>query len=291
MLQVRFPMVRIEEVQGDEVGQDWGVAAAGWSALIQHELALFAAVFFLLGALDELAVDITYFWLKLSGRCKTHRIDDDALRDAPLGHRCAILIPAWRESAVIGATIRHALAAWPQRELWLFVGCYRNDPDTIAAARAAAPSDTRLHVVVVDADGPTCKADCLNRVFAALQRHEIDTGERAGFVVLHDAEDMVDPVALPLLDRAMEDCDFIQLPVVAMPQRRSLWIAGHYSDEFAEAHAKNMVVRSAVSVPIPGAGVGSAINRPLLDLLNEGRGGLGPFAAGALTEDYELCAA
>ncbi len=270
------------------VALDWWVAVAGWLAPFRHELVLFAAVFFLVGALDELAVDLTYLWLRLTGRVSTLRIDDRNLVGLPLSHRCAVLIPAWRETSVIGATIAHALTVWPQRELWLFVGCYRNDPGTAAAARAASQSDTRLHIVSVDVDGPTSKADCLNHLFKALRDQEKQTGEKAGFVVLHDAEDMVDPAALPLLDRALEDCDFAQLPVVALPQRRSLWIGGHYTDEFAEAHGKNMVVRSALGVPIPGAGVGCAISRPLLDLLDEGRGGRGPFAVGALTEDYEL---
>lgn len=270
------------------VALDWGVAAAEWFALIRHELVLFAAVFFLLGALDELAVDCAYLWLRLTGRGKTPRVDESQLLKDPLGHRCAVLIPAWQEAAVIGTTISHSLKAWPHRELWLFVGHYRNDPATAAAAHAASRTDPRVRVIMAAVDGPTCKADCLNHLFRALLDREAETGERAGFVVLHDAEDMVDPAALPLLDRAMEDCDFAQLPVVALPQRRSLWIGGHYTDEFAEAHAKTMVVRSALGVPIPGAGVGCAISRPLLDLLDEARGGQGPFAAGALTEDYEL---
>lgn len=265
------------------------MAAWEWFALARNELSLFAAVFVLLGAIDEMAVDCTYLWLRSSGRCLTPRIDEAKLSRGPLSHRCAIFIPAWQEARVIGATVSHALDVWPHQELWLFVGCYRNDPETAAAAAAArAQADPRLRVIVADVDGPSCKADCLNHLFTALRRREAETGEIAGFVVLHDAEDMVDPAALPLLDRAMEDCDFAQLPVVALPQRRSPWIAGHYSDEFAEAHGKNMVVRSALGIPIPGAGVGCAINRPLLNLLDEARGGRGPFAVGALTEDYEL---
>lgn len=44
-----------------------------WLALVEHELLLFASVFFLLGAADELAIDLTWAWLKVTGRAKTWR--------------------------------------------------------------------------------------------------------------------------------------------------------------------------------------------------------------------------
>ena len=47
--------------------------------------------------------------------------------------RAAVLIPAWQEAAIIEFTIAHALAAWPQAELRIYVGCYRNDADTLEA--------------------------------------------------------------------------------------------------------------------------------------------------------------
>ena len=110
---------------------------------------------------------------------------------------------------------------------------------------------------------------------------------KAHMVVLHDAEDMVDPAALVLLDRAVWRSDFAQLPVMALPPSDSRWIASHYSDEFAESHAKAMVVRDALGCAIPGAGVGSAIARPMLVRLARAHQGE-PFARHSLTEDYEL---
>jgi hypothetical protein len=38
------------------------------------------------------------------------------------------------------------LAAWPQKELTIYVGCYRNDAATIAAASTAAGQDQRVRV-------------------------------------------------------------------------------------------------------------------------------------------------
>ena len=258
-----------------------------WFVLARQELFLFAATFFLIGALDELAVDLTYLWLRVTGRARTPRIDEAALLGRQLAGRCAVFIPAWREEQVVTATIRHALAAWPQDGLRLYVGCYRDDLATLTAAMEGCGRDPRVRLVIHDAAGPTCKADCLNRLYRALQADEAREGAPARMVVLHDAEDMVDPAALPLLDAALDHADFVQLPVLALPQGVSPLVSGHYSDEFAEAHAKAMVVRSALGQGIPGAGVGCAIARGWLARLDAQRGD-GPFATGALTEDYEL---
>lgn len=262
-----------------------------WLSLAHYELTLFAATFFLLGALDELAVDLAYVWLRLTGRARTPRIDEAALLARPLAGRCAVFIPAWCEDGVIAATVAHALRAWPQPDLRLYVGCYGNDGATRAAAIQGGAGDPRLRLVVHDIAGPTCKADCLNRLFAALKQDEARDGAPVRMVLLHDAEDMVDPAALPLLDDALAGADFIQLPVLALPHRASPLVSAHYSDEFAESHSRAMVVRGALGQGIPGAGVGCAIARGWLDRLDMQRDGAGPFATGALTEDYELCRA
>lgn len=39
-----------------------------WLALVQHELLLFAGVFFLIGAFDDLLVDGLWLWFKARGR-------------------------------------------------------------------------------------------------------------------------------------------------------------------------------------------------------------------------------
>ena len=254
---------------------------------LQHELLLFAAVFFTIGLADELAIDAIYLWNRLTGRIRTPRIDEVGLRQDRLSGFSAVFIPAWKESAVIGATLSHALAVWRQRELRVYVGCYRNDAATMASAMAAAASDDRVRIVVVGADGPTSKAHCLNRLYQALATDEARSGMRAHMVVLHDAEDMVDPAALQVLDYAIWDSDFVQLPVMALPPSDSRWVASHYSDEFAESHAKRMVVCQFLGAAIPGAGVGCAIRRGMLDRLaleTQGK----PFPEGSLTEDYEI---
>jgi adsorption protein B len=107
-------------------------------------------------------------------------------------------------------------------------------------------------------------------------------------VVMHDAEDMIDPAALSVLDSHIEGADLVQLPVLPHPLGQSRWIASHYCEEFAEAHGKAMVVRDALRAGLPTAGVGCAIARHALATLDRKHGGDGPFAADGLTEDYEL---
>lgn len=119
-----------------------------WLALCQHELLLFAGVFFLIGALDDLCVDAIYLWLRARGRGKTARRQRGALVMRPLAGPAAVFIPAWSEAEVIGETLARLTAAWPQRDLRVFVGCYRNDPATIAAVMAAAAADTRVRLVI-----------------------------------------------------------------------------------------------------------------------------------------------
>ena len=265
-----------------------------WLALFQHELLLFAGVFFLIGALDDILIDGLWVWLKLTGQAKTPSVNREQLRRQSLNGPIAVFVPAWQEAAVIGDTLLHALSVWPQAGLRVYVGCYRNDPDTIAAAMQAAArlgksGDHRLRIVIHDRPGPSTKADCLNRLHQALRDDERRSGRLFTGVVFHDAEDMVDPGGLSLLDRALADgADFVQLPVEPVAQPKSRWLGSHYCEEFAEAHGKAMVVRSALGAALPAAGVGCAISRRALHQLSRRRIDGSPFDAHSLTEDYEL---
>lgn len=258
-----------------------------WLVLVQHELLLFAGIFFLIGAIDEFAVDLIWLWLRITGRASDRRLRPDQEASTHLAGQAAVFIPAWGEASIVGITIRHLLSVWPQTGLRLYVGCYANDPATLVAASRAAEGDARLRIVVHQHDGPTTKADCLNRLYQALEIDEARQGFRARMVVLHDAEDMVDPAALALLDEAIGTADMVQLPVLPMPQSRSRWIGSHYLEEFAESHQKTMVVRDALGAGVPLAGVGCALSRDTLARLAADRDE-GPFASDCLTEDYEL---
>ena len=268
------------------------MTAADFVGHLTAELALFAGVGFLLFGINDLAVDLIYFgrkaWRAVTVYSRYPRSFASELVASPAadgGGLIAVFIPAWDESLVIAPMLKATLQRLHYSNYRLFVGHYRNDPATAAAIASVA--DPRVEPVLVDVDGPTTKADCLNHLHDALLAFETETGVSARAVVLHDAEDLVHPLELALFDRLIGRAGLIQLPVLPLPDPESRWIAGHYCDEFAEAHIKELVVREAVGAAIPLAGVACAIARkPLASLaaLHDGR----PFAGGSLTEDYEL---
>ena len=255
---------------------------------IAAELALLAAAGFLLFALDDLAVDLIYFvrrgWRAATVYKRHARTDARTLHSPVDPGWLVVLIPAWDEAAVIGKMLRATLDRLAHPDFTLLVGHYRNDPATAAAIAEVA--DPRVVPVKVDRDGPTTKADCLNRLYAALVRIEAEQGRQAKAVVLHDAEDLVHPFELAVIDALIERAGVIQLPVQPLPDPGGSWIAGHYCDEFAESHGKDLVVREAVGASIPLAGVGCAIRRDALSRLSAAFDSE-PFGGGSMTEDYE----
>src|SRR5665647_2263420 len=116
-----------------------------------------------------------------------------------------------------------------------------------------------------------------------METDERRRGTRFRMVLQHDAEDMVDPAALGLLDAALARVDFVQLPVLPQPQPASRWIGSHYCEEFAEAHGKAMVVRGELGVALPAAGVGCAFSRELLRAIAADTRESGPFSVDSLT--------
>lgn len=258
--------------------------------VVRNELLLFSIFWIIILAIDELAIDISWIYLRLTGKVKSKALTADEAKARPDGI-AAIFVPAWQEAAVIGTTIGHMLRVWPNGSFVIYAGCYRNDPATREAIDRAAGGNPQVQAVVVDADGPTTKADCLNTLYARLCADEVASGTRYAAVILQDAEDMVHPAALCVIDRALKKADFVQLPVRPEVQSRSRWVAGHYLEEFAEAHAKELVVRDALGAAIPAAGVGCGFARDMLEKIAAMRlasGAIGPFAADCLTEDYEL---
>jgi len=258
--------------------------------LFERELLMFALFWLLIGMVDELVVDAVWFCLRLNPAHHTRRLAHDAGGRALHG-RIAVFIACWQEAAVIGATVTQMLNTWREDGYVLYVGCYGNDPETVAAVIATVGHDPRLRVVIHDRYGPTTKADCLNRIYAALCADEERSGCRFHGIILHDSEDMVHPLELTLMDRALFEVDFVQLPVrPELPEGRR-WVAGHYADEFAEAHARMLVVRDALGAGLPAAGVSCGFSREMLariGVIREREGDFGPFASECFTEDYEL---
>ena len=263
----------------------WG-SIAGAIDLVLRETLLFAALGILIGGIDDLAIDAGYMIVRLVRR----RRRGAANGEHPLPRRqkhLVVFVPAWDESAVIGAMLRAALARFDHPDYRVYVGTYPNDRATIDAVAAVAETDRRVRLVIGTRPGPTTKGDCLNTLWRALERDEAGGGVRADAIVLHDAEDVVHPAELHVFDQMIAEHVTVQLPVLPLVHRGSRLISGHYCDEFSEAHAKQLVVRAALGAAVPLAGVGCAIARPALDRLAAAQGGT-PFDPDSLTEDYEI---
>ena len=258
-----------------------------------RETLLFAAICFLIAGLDDFAIDLVYFGMWLRGRTRTPAFAElvgappGTDCEAPAGGRIVLFVPAWQEAAVIGQMLAAAFARIDHPDYCIYVGLYPNDRDTQRAVAAIAAAEPRCRIVIGGRAGPTTKADNLNVLWRALLRDEAAEGWRARAVVLHDAEDLVHPLELRLFDAVIGRADAVQLPVLPVPDAASRLVAGHYCDEFAEAHGKSLPVRQALGAEIPFAGTGCALRRDLLQRIADLRGG-SPFDPGSLTEDYEL---
>ena len=256
---------------------------------VAREALLFAAIGFLIGGLDDLVIDLSWMARHVARNATIYRRHRRVtLQDFPVPtRRFAIFVPAWDEGAIAARMLRTMLARLDCPKLVVFAGCYPNDSATVDAVADVAQDDRRVVLVLNPRPGPTTKADNLNAMWHALERHEAAVGDRFDAVVLHDAEDVVATGELRLFAHLLGRAEVVQLPVLPLVDRGSRWVSGHYCDEFAEAHVKQMVVREALGAALPLAGTGFAIDRALLGQLAAERGG-DPFDADSLTEDYEL---
>lgn len=254
--------------------------------VVARELLLFAAAGLLIGGLDDLLVDLLYFARRIIKGPATP-IRSYALPRPIRSGRIIVFTPAWDESAVIGAMLSTALGRFRHPDYRIYVGLYPNDPATILAAADVAERDDRIRLVIGSCNGPTTKADCLNTLWHALQRDMAAEDFQAKAIVLHDAEDVVHPDELTVFDSLIEERAVVQLPVLPLVVPGSRLVSGHYADEFAESHIKQLVVRTWIGAGMPLAGTGCAISPAILSRIAASRGG-DPFDATSLTEDYEL---
>jgi adsorption protein B len=262
-------------------------AAFSLIELALREISLFAACGFLLLGASDVAVDAIWIvrtlWRRATVYRRFARARVDTLGQPKAPGPLAVFVPTWEEADVIGDMLRHALRTFDHSDYLIYVGCYPNDRAGIRAVDAF--EDPRVRLTVLEVPGPTTKADCLNGLWRQMLADEAAEGRRFKAVVLHDAEDVVHSAELKIFDLLIERFDLVQLPVLPLLDPNSRWIAGHYADEFAEAHGKELVVREAIGASVPSAGVGCAFSRESLERMDKGDG---PFDSDSLTEDYEL---
>jgi adsorption protein B len=198
----------------------------------------------------------------------------------------AVFVPLWREHAVIGRMLEHNLAAIQYQNYHFFVGVYPNDTATVRAVTEQASRHPRVHIAMCPHDGPTSKGDCLNWIYQRMKEHEARHRRRFRVVVLHDAEDLIHPESLRLINWFSRRYAMVQIPVLPLATGLAEWTHGLYCDEFAEYQRKDIPVRQYLGGFLPSNGVGTGFERSALERLAATRCGR-PFDPACLTEDYE----
>ena len=268
----------------------WDLLIADYYAGLEILAAIVAIVIFI-SSLDDLFIDLWYWGRRISRHLSLQRRNYSPLTAEQLLERgeqpLAIMIPAWQEQDVIAAMVQNMVEVLNYQNYVVFVGTYVNDPATIEEVERMKKRYRQVIRVEVPHPGPTSKADCLNFVVAEIFNYERETGTEFAGVVLHDSEDVLHPMELKFFNYLLPRKDMIQLPVASLEREWYELVAGTYMDEFAESHAKEMVVRESVSGMVPSAGVGTCFSRKaLVNLIGATHNK--PFNIASLTEDYDV---
>jgi adsorption protein B len=264
-----------------------------WIAILvfatQFLLAGCGIVFFVSG-IDDLFIDISYvIWRKRArlSPCAVHPSGPEGRLSVLAEQAVAIMIPAWHEAAVIRPMLTNTLRTVAYTNYHIFVGTYPNDPETQSEVGKVSAEFPNVHRVVCENAGPTCKADCLNWIFQSIRRYETEHHTVFSIVLMQDCEDCVHPLCLKVFNDLVPQYDMVQLPVFPLVEQSNLFTSGHYIDEFAEYHGKDIFIRALLSRAIPAAGVGCAFSRNALTRLADNNN-KELFNTSSLTEDYEF---
>ncbi len=268
----------------------WDLLIADYYAGLEILAAIVAIVIFV-SSLDDLFIDLWYWGRRIIRHLSLQRRNYSKLTAEQLLERgeqpLAIMIPAWQEHDVIAAMVQNMVEVLSYQNYVVFVGTYVNDPETIEEVERMKKRYRQVRRVEVPHPGPTSKADCLNFVVEEIFNYERESGIEFAGVVLHDSEDVLHPMELKFFNYLLPRKDMIQLPVASLEREWYELVAGTYMDEFAESHAKEMVVRESVSGMVPSAGVGTCFSRKALRSLI-GATHNKPFNISSLTEDYDV---
>ncbi len=266
------------------------VEAISWALLFAHLLIGFLAAVFFISGLDDLFIDINFVIRRAYRRLfvlSRHKPLSATDLLAVSEKAVAIMVPAWDESAVIGKMVSNTLNTLEYFNYHVFVGTYPNDSETIRVADAVCASFPNVHRTVCPKDGPTNKADCLNWIYQGILAFERENDIHFEIFVMEDCEDIVHPLCLKLFNYLIPRKDMVQLPVFPLERGWREFSSGHYIDEFAENHSKDMWVRERLTEGIPAAGVGCAFGRAAMDHI-AGQNNNQIFSIDSLTEDYEF---
>jgi bacteriophage N4 adsorption protein B len=238
------------------------------------------AIWILVSGLDDLFVLAVYL--------RRGRKSDSPLPTVrhPSEKRIGVVVPCWQEAEVIAEMVDHNVSAIRYSNYEILIGGYPNDEQTLNAVRSLENRYRHVHLYVCPHGGPTSKADCLNWIYQQLLLSEQESGKRFDLVVTHDAEDLIHPDELALMNRYTVAFDMVQTPVLPLATPFKKLTHGLYCDDFAEGHTKDLVARQALGGFIPSCGVGTAYTRQALETLAASESNR-VFEPSCLTEDYE----
>jgi adsorption protein B len=253
-------------------------------------LLIIVIVIFFISGLDDLFVDLFYLVQAVKRRIRTPKraasLTEKQLLQ-PAEKWVAVMAPAWDESAVIRRMLINNLRTLNYSRYHVFVGTYPNDEATQREVEMVRGLYGNVHRVVCPKDGPTNKADCLNWIFQGIVDFEKRNKINFEIFVLADSEDVMHPLSLRLFNCLIPENDMIQLPVFPLKMSWYRFTAGHYADEFAENHSKDLLVRELLTGNLPSAGVGCAFSkRAMTTAARYANNQL--FNIHSLTEDYEF---
>ncbi|WP_036243815.1 glycosyl transferase family protein, partial [Methylobacter luteus] len=257
--------------------------------VLMKGLLAFASTVFLISGLDDLFIDIWYVLRSLYRRFfipSYNPLTTEQLLSIP-EQPLAIMLPAWDESAVIRPMLINTLRTLNYKNYHIFVGVYPNDPATRKEVERVMEQYANVHIATCGSDGPTNKADCLNWICQEIRRLEKKEGIRFVAFIMQDSEDVIHPLCYKLVNYMFPQFDMVQLPVLSLPRKPWQLTGGHYLDEFAQLHQKDLIVRESISHSLPAAGVGCAFSHRALETVarynnNE------IFSVNSLTEDYDF---
>lgn len=248
------------------------------------------AVVFAVSGFDDLFIDLIYLaravFYRLMRLRHRHPMTLQhllAMPEQPL----AVMIPAWDESDVIGRMLANTISTVDYRNMQLFVGVYPNDIATQREVKRLQHQHPNIHCITCPHPGPTNKADCMNWIYYGIRDFERRNSARFELFVMQDCEDVIHPWCYKLFNAHIPQVDMVQVPVLSLLPRWYDFTAGHYLDEFAQVHYKDMLVREMLDQNIPSAGVGCAFSRHACQTLTNQRDGQ-LFNIDSLTEDYEF---
>lgn len=263
-----------------------------WLQFLSEPLYTFAfivAAFLMMSGIDDLAVDLYYWFFHLFAPRKLNRYRSEPREK--LNHAeekpIAIFIPTWHEHDVIDKMLTHTCEVLNYKRYDIFVGVYPNDPQTRERVDEVAKKFPQVHAVTTNHQGPSTKAENLNDILEGMLKYENRTGIRYDIIVMHDAEDVVHPMSLKIHNYFIPEYDMVQLPVFPLPTSLRHFVHWSYADEFAENHTKDLVARQIFSGFIPSAGVGTAYNRWLIEFVGTSYA-KNIFRKASLTEDYDI---